>query len=83
MLSTAYPFLDVLWTMVAFFLLAIWVWLLFTVWADLFRRHDISVWAKVAWLLLTLLFPFVGVFVYVITQRRAMDDENVLRPRLP
>ena len=42
MIAADYPFLDVMWTMVVFFLWIIWFWLLFTVFADIFRRRDIS-----------------------------------------
>ena len=41
-----YPFLDVLWTMVIFFVWVLWFWLLFTVFADIFRRQDLSGWAR-------------------------------------
>ena len=42
LLASDYPFLDVVWTMFIFFLWILWFWLLFTVFADVFRRHDIS-----------------------------------------
>jgi hypothetical protein len=83
MLASAYPFVDILWTMVAFFTFAIWIYLLFKVWANIFRRFDMSAGAKIAWLLLTVLFPFVGVFTYVLTQHDAMSDQDHLRPRTP
>jgi hypothetical protein len=83
MLASGYPFVDIVWTMVAFFVLAIWVYLLFKVWANIFRRFDMSGPAKVSWLLLTVWFPFVGVFAYVLTQHDAMRDEEHLTPRLP
>jgi len=46
MLASNYPFLDVVWTMALFFLWVIWFWLLFTVFADVFRRNDLSGWGK-------------------------------------
>jgi len=82
----AYPFLDIVWTMLAIFAFAIWLCLLFMVWSDVFRRQDISGWAQVMWLLLTLLFPFVGLFVYLISQNKGMVERiqgNFWRPRLP
>jgi hypothetical protein len=83
MLASGYPFVDILWTMVAFFVLAIWIYLLFKVWANIFRRSDLSAAARISWLLLTVLFPFVGVFAYVLTQHDAMSDQNDLRLRMP
>ena len=35
-----YPFLNIFWTMLIFFAWIIWFWLLITVFADVFRRHD-------------------------------------------
>jgi Phospholipase_D-nuclease N-terminal len=83
MLASAYPFVDILWTMVVFFTFVIWIYLLFKVWANIFRRVDMSAGAKIAWLLLTVLFPFVGVFTYVLTQHDAMSDQDHLTPRMP
>ncbi len=86
MLGADYPFLDVVWTLLAIFAFAIWLCLLFLVWSDLLRRVDISGWAKVIWLILTLLFPFVGLFVYLISQNTGMVERmpgSFWRPRLP
>jgi hypothetical protein len=81
MLAADYPFLDVVWTMLIFFVWVMWFWLLFTVWADVFRRHDISGWTKAAWLLFTVVLPFLGVFVYLISQNEGMTQRNVERTR--
>ena len=40
---TDYPFWDLMGTMLIFFIWVIWLWLLFTVFIDIFRRHDIGV----------------------------------------
>jgi putative oligomerization/nucleic acid binding protein/phospholipase D-like protein len=81
MLATDYPFLDLMWTMIIFFLWILWFWLLFTVFADVFRRHDLSGWGKAAWLIFTILLPFLGVFVYLITQNVGMTERNLERAR--
>jgi len=81
MLAADYPFLDLMWTMLIFFIWILWFWLLFTVFADIFRRHDISGWGKAAWLLFTILLPFLGVFVYLITQNTGMTERNLERAR--
>ena len=72
-----YPFLDVLWTMLVVFLWIIWFWILIQVFADLFRRHDISGWGKAAWMIFVILLPFLGVFIYLITQDKGMAERNV------
>jgi hypothetical protein len=80
-LATDYPFLDVFWTMLIFFLWVMWFWLLFTVWFDIFRRHDISGWGKAGWLIFTIFLPFLGVFVYLIAESKGMAERNVERAR--
>jgi len=72
-----YPLLNALWTMVVFFLWIMFIWLLVTVWTDIFRRDDIDGWAKALWTVFTLLVPFLGVFVYLIVQGRAMQERKL------
>jgi len=60
LVASQYTFWDAIWTMVIFFLWILWFWLLFTIWADIFRRHDISGWGKTGWLVLTIVLPFLG-----------------------
>ncbi len=81
MIASDYPFLDVLWTMVIFFVWILWIWLLFTVFADIFRRHDISGGKKTLWIVFTILLPFLGVFVYLITQNVGMTERQLQRTR--
>ena len=76
MLASSYPFLDVMWTMLVFFVWILWFWLLITVFADIFRRHDISGWGKTGWLIFVIIFPFLGVFIYLITQNDGMNDRR-------
>jgi hypothetical protein len=78
-LAADYPFLDLMWTFFVFFLWVVWFWLLFTVFADIFRRHDISGWGKAGWIIFTILLPFLGVFVYIITQSKGMTERTVER----
>jgi hypothetical protein len=72
-----YPFLDVLWTILIFFIWIAWFMLLFNIWADIFRRHDISGLGKTGWLIFTLLVPFLGVFIYLITQHDSMTQRSL------
>jgi hypothetical protein len=79
MLAASYPFLDVIWTMFIFFLWIIWFWLLFTVFIDIFRRHDISGGKKTLWLIFTIILPYLGVFIYLITQNEGITQRNIDR----
>jgi hypothetical protein len=80
-LAADYPFLDVVWTMFIFFAWIIWFWLLITVFADVFRRHDISGWSKTLWIIFVIVLPFLGVFIYLITQGDKMARRNVDQAR--
>ena len=74
--SSSYPLLNVIWTMIVFFAWVIWIWLLITIFADLFRRHDMSGWAKAGWIVVLLVLPFVGVLIYLIAQSRGMAERR-------
>ena len=74
-----YPFLDVMWTMLVFFVWVAWFWILFGVWGDIFRRHDLSGVGKTGWFIFTLVLPFLGVFIYVVTQNDGMNQRNLER----
>ena len=59
------------------FLFVVWFWLLITIFADLFRRHDIGGGAKTLWFIFVILFSFLGIIVYLLTQHQGMADRNV------
>lgn len=77
MLATSYPLLEVFWTMLIFFGFFIWIWLLFVVFADLFRRSDTSGWVKVAWIIFIVVIPYFGVFVYLIAEHKGLAERSV------
>jgi hypothetical protein len=80
-IAADYPFLDLMWTMAILFLWILWFWLLFSVFADIFRRDDLSGWGKAAWIVFAIVLPFLGVFVYLITQNVGMTERNLQRSR--
>ena len=70
----AYTFGDVMWTMFVFFAWILFFWMLFGVFGDLFGRHDISGWAKAGWTVFVIILPFLGIFVYLISQGKGMGE---------
>ena len=70
------PLLDLFWTTLMIFGWILWFMLLFRVYGDLFSRSDIGGWAKTGWVVFTLVLPFLGVFVYLISQGRAMAERS-------
>jgi hypothetical protein len=73
-IATSYPFLEVFWTMLIFFAFVVWLWILFTVITDIFRRHDTSGFMKVLWMIFIIVLPYFGVFVYLIVEHKGMTE---------
>jgi predicted PurR-regulated permease PerM len=72
-----YPFLDFLWSMLLIFLWIAWFFILFRVIVDIFRRHELSGFGKVLWLIFVIILPFLGVFVYIIVEGRKMGERDL------
>lgn len=77
MLVAEYSFWEVLWWMIAFFAFIVWFWLVITVFADIFRRHDIGGGMKTIWVIFVILFFYLGPLVYLLTQHKGMADRNM------
>jgi hypothetical protein len=75
-IGASYPFLDVMASMLFFFLWVAWFMLLFRVIGDVFRRDDLSGLGKTGWLIFVIVVPFLGVFIYLITQNEGMTERQ-------
>ena len=73
MLAYTYPLADLFGTMLGFFLLVIWLWLLIIVFSDIFRSHDLGGGAKALWVIFVIILPFLGIFVYLIARGGKMQ----------
>jgi ABC-type multidrug transport system fused ATPase/permease subunit len=71
-----YPFLEVVMTMLVFFAWVIWFWILITIMIDVFRRRDIGGGKKTLWVIFVILLPFIGVFIYLITNHDSMAQRT-------
>ena len=60
----------------AIFIFVVWFWLLISVARDLFRRHDISGWGKAIWMIALIIFPYISVFIYLISQGRGIAERD-------
>ena len=74
--ATNYPFLDLLWDILIFFAWVIYIWIAITVLIDVFRRRDISGWAKAAWVIFVIVLPYIGVLAYLIFNHDGMADRS-------
>ncbi len=77
MIATEWGAGQVFWSMLWFFMFFIWIWLLITVFADIFRSHDIGGFAKTLWVLFVIIVPYLGVFVYLIARGHKMHEHAV------
>jgi len=75
--SSSYPLLDAFWTIFVIFLWVIWIWILITVFIDIFRSHDLSGGAKALWFLFVLFIPLIGVLAYLIVRGGSMHERSV------
>jgi uncharacterized membrane protein YcjF (UPF0283 family) len=79
--AASYPFLEVLWDILIVFAWVIFIWIAITVLIDVFRRHDISGWAKAAWVVLVVILPWIGVLAYLIFNHDGMADRSAKESR--
>ena len=68
---------QVFWSMLWFFLFFIWIWVLFIVFADIFRSDDMNGWAKAIWVIFVVIVPWLGVLVYLIARGHKMQEHQV------
>ena len=74
--SEGFTFRNFLVDAFAVFMFVLWFWLLIIAVSDLFRRHDISGWIKAIWVIALIVFPYLGIFAYMITQSRGMAERS-------
>ena len=76
MILANYNFASFLWDVLVIFAFVIWFWLLIVVFGDVFRRRDISGWGKAGWIILVIILPYFGVFIYLIAEHSGMAERN-------
>ena len=77
--SGGFTFSNFLADVLSIFIFVLWFWLLISVIGDLFRRHDTSGWAKAIWVIVLIIFPYLGILIYLITQHRGMAERQSQR----
>ncbi|RPI25928.1 MAG: SHOCT domain-containing protein [Actinobacteria bacterium] len=68
------PLLDLFWSMLWFFMFFVWIWLLISLFGDIFRSDDLSGWGKALWVLFIVFLPFLGVLIYLIARGKSMQE---------
>ena len=71
-----YTYSNFLMNVLGIFAFVVWFWLIVVIYGDLFRRHDISGWGKAFWVIGLVLFSYLGILAYLVTQGRGMAERN-------
>jgi hypothetical protein len=71
------PLLDLFWAMLWFFLFFAWIWLLITLFADIFRSDDLGGWGKAGWTIFIVALPWLGALIYLIARGKSMTERTV------
>jgi hypothetical protein len=75
-IAADYPFLDIFWSMIIFFVWVTWIWMMILILSDVFRRRDLSGWGKAAWTFFLIILPFLGALIYLIAQSDGMAERR-------
>jgi hypothetical protein len=67
---------DLLWSMLVFFFWFMAIWIFITIFADIFRRRDLSGWGKAGWILLLFIVPFLGALIYLIARPKMTEQDQ-------
>ena len=72
------PVLEFFWWMFMFYLFFLVIWMFIQVFADIFRRDNLSGWGKAAWIILIFILPLLGILVYVIVRPKNTEQDKRL-----
>jgi hypothetical protein len=75
-IAADYPFLNILWSMIIFFVWVAWIWMIVLILSDVFRRRDLSGWGKAGWTFFLIVLPFLGALIYLIAQSDGMAERR-------
>jgi predicted PurR-regulated permease PerM len=76
-----YPLLGFFWSVLIIFLWVAWIFLLFRVFADIFRNHEMGGFAKAVWCIFVIIVPFLGVLIYLIVHGGDMSKRDIQQAR--
>ncbi len=76
MVGTEWSFGSVLWVMIEFFFIFLLIWMFIAVFADIFRRNDLSGWGKAGWIFLIFIVPLLGILIYVIARPKMTEQDK-------
>jgi hypothetical protein len=69
-------FMNFIWTMLIIYLWFMIIWMFIGVFADIFRRENLSGMGKAGWLFLIFIFPFFGILIYMIARPKNTEQDQ-------
>jgi hypothetical protein len=71
-----WSFGELIWAMVVFFFWFMFIWMFIAVFADIFRRNDISGGVKAGWIILIVILPLIGILIYMIARPKMTEQDK-------
>jgi len=68
--------LQFFWYMLMFYLFFMVIWMFIQVFADIFRRENLTGWGKAGWIFLIFVFPFLGILIYMIARPKNTEQDQ-------
>ena len=81
LIASSYPFWDVFWTILIFCAWVVYIWIAIMVLIDVFRRDDLSGWAKAAWVVAVIVLEWIGALIYLIVNHIGMSERRSRQER--
>ena len=76
MFQSSNPLLEFFWYMIVFYLFFMVIWMFIQVFADIFRRENLSGWGKAGWIFLIFVVPFLGILIYMIARPKNTEQDQ-------
>ncbi|MHB8317999.1 MAG: SHOCT domain-containing protein [Acidimicrobiales bacterium] len=77
LLASSYPLLDIFLTMLEFFLFFVWIFLIISIFMDIFRSHDMGGFSKAIWVLFIIILPLLGALIYLLARGGGMHERTI------
>jgi hypothetical protein len=68
--------LQFVWYMFIIYAFFMVIWMFIGIFADIFRREDLSGWGKAGWIFLLVIIPFIGILIYMIARPKDLEQDR-------
>jgi hypothetical protein len=67
---------ELIWGMIVFYFMFMVIWMFISIFADIFRREDLSGMSKAGWLFFIIVLPFLGILIYMIVRPKMTEQDK-------